>query len=98
MFYDNINYCNPVKIIISYLYYNVFASYIKTLPLKGIAEPKVLGKYFFYAKNGMLHRYNWQNTQASSFALPDTAALLKISIEKERLYIQKTDSFFIYSY
>lgn len=78
--------------------FNVFASYIKTLPLKGVTEPKVLGNYFFYTKNGLLHRYNWQNAQNSSFALPDTTALLKISIEKERLYIQKTDSFFIYSY
>lgn len=78
--------------------FDLFGSYLKTIPILGVTNLKVLDKYFFYYRNGLLNRYNWVAFQQSTYALPDTSRVLNISIEKERLYLQKSDSVFIYSY
>ena len=80
------------------LLFDVFASYQKTIPLKGIAEIKILDKYFFYYANQKLNKYNWQTGQSNSYNMPDTTNVIKLSVEKERLYLQKPDSVYLYSY
>jgi hypothetical protein len=96
--FDNNDRVFVVDSVNGILLFDVFASYIKTIPVKGVSEVKVLEKYLFYYGNGKLNRYNWQTPQSQSFSLPDTLALVKLSIEKERLYLQKPDSIYIYSY
>lgn len=96
--FDNNDRVFLVDSVNGILLFDVFASYIKTIPVKGVNEVKVLEKYLFYYANGKLNRYNWQTPQSQSFSLPDTLALVKLSIEKERLYLQKPDSIYIYSY
>jgi hypothetical protein len=95
---DNNDRVFVVDSINGILTFDVFASYIKTIPVKGVPEIKVLDRYFFYTSGSSLNRYNWQVSQTSSFELPDTSGLLKISIEKERLYLQKPDTIAIYAY
>lgn len=80
------------------LVFDLFGSYLKTIPITGISTPKVLDKYLFFYRNGQLNRYNWIAAQQSAYALPDTSRVINISVEKERLYLQKQDSVFIYSY
>ncbi|MES2689654.1 MAG: hypothetical protein V4658_04580 [Bacteroidota bacterium] len=80
------------------LMFDVFASYIKTIPIKGTADVKVLGNYLFYTLNRNLNRYNWSASQVSEFTLPDTVGLKKMSIEKERVYLLKPDTVAIYAY
>lgn len=96
--YDNNDRVFMVDSVNGVLMFDVFASYIKTIPVKGTAEVKVLGNYLFYALNRNLNRYNWSASQVSAFTLPDTAGFKKMSIEKERIYLLKQDTVAIYAY
>lgn len=80
------------------LVFDVFGSYKKTIPLINLNELKVLDKYFFYIHDVKLNRYNTQTTLLNKYSLPDTNNILNFSIEKERLYLLKTDTISIYSY
>lgn len=80
------------------LLFDVFASYQKTLPLKGVNEVKVLDRFMFYYANQKLNRYNWVTAQENSYVLPDTVGVSRLSVEKERIYIQKQDTVAIYSF
>jgi hypothetical protein len=80
------------------LVFDIFANYVKTIPIKALREIKVLDKYLFYYKNYKLNRYNWTTAQSIEYSLPDTMQLTHISVEKERLYLQKPDSISIYTY
>ncbi|TAE87302.1 MAG: hypothetical protein EAY81_04370 [Bacteroidetes bacterium] len=96
--FDNNDRVFVVDSLNGILLFDIFASYIKTIPVKGVSDIKVLDKYLFYFDNQQLSRYNWQTPKKQSFELPDTLNLRKLSIEKERLYLQKADSIYIYSY
>lgn len=80
------------------LLFDVFANYQKTIPLKGVGTLKVLDRFYFYYANGKLYRYNWQTAQMAQYPLPDTTQVRGISIEKERIYLHKSDSIVVYSY
>jgi len=96
--YDNNDRVFVLDSINGILLFDVFGSYIKTIPIKGVGDIKVSTKNIYYYNNGRLNQYNWQTALANNFQLPDTSRVQKISIEKERLYIQKPDSIYIYSY
>lgn len=96
--HDNNDRVFMVDSINGILLFDVFASYIKTIPVKGFPEVKVLDRYFFYSSGATLNRYNWQAAQHADFELPDTSGFRKMSIEKERLYLQRQDSITIYAY
>lgn len=96
--FDNNDKVFVVDSINGILLFDIFASYIKTIPVKEISEVKVLEKYLFYLDHNQLSRYNWQTPKKQSFTLPDTIGLMRLSLEKERLYLQKSDSIYIYSY
>jgi hypothetical protein len=80
------------------LLFDVFASYQKTIPIKGVNEVKVLDRFLFYYAAQKLNRYNWQTSQEQSYALPDTSGVIRLSVEKERIYLQKQDTISIYSF
>jgi hypothetical protein len=96
--YDNNDRVFVLDSINGILLFDVFGSYIKTIPIKGVEDIKVSTKNIYYFSNGRLNQYNWQTALSNNFPLPDTTRVQKISIEKERLYIQKPDSIYIYSY
>lgn len=96
--YDNNDRVFVLDSINGILLFDVFGSYLKTIPIKGISDVKVSTKNIYYYHDGNINQYNWQTSLGSSFSMPDTARVQKMSIEKERLYIQKPDSIYIYSF
>jgi hypothetical protein len=96
--HDNNDRVFVIDSINGILLFDVFGSYLKTLPIKGISEVKVSTKNIYYYHNGNINQYNWQTSLGISFSMPDTTRVQKMSIEKERLYIQKSDSIYIYSF
>jgi len=96
--HDNNDRVFVIDSINGILLFDVFGSYLKTIPIKGIGEVKVSTKNIYYYRNGKINQYNWQTSLGISFSMPDTTRVQKMSIEKERLYIQKSDSIYIYSF
>jgi hypothetical protein len=96
--HDNNDRVFVIDSINGILLFDVFGSYLKTIPIKGIGEVKVSTKNIYYYRNGKINQYNWQTSLGISFSMPDTTRVQKMSIEKERLYIQKPDSIYIYSF
>jgi len=78
--------------------FNVFASYIKTIPVKGSTSFKVIDDKIFFNRAGNLFSYDIKNYSENSFGLPDSTGIRDISIERERLYLLKQNSVDIYSY
>ena len=80
------------------LMFSVFANYIKTIPIKGCTTIKVIEDDLFYNKAGKLLKYNLKTFSQTEFQLPDTTYIQQISIEKDRLYLLKSNMVDIYSY
>ncbi len=98
MIYDNDDRVFVVDSLNGVMVFDVFASYIKTIPIKGVSDMKISNKSIYYYQDGMLNKYNWQASLNTAYAMPDTFNVTKITIEKERIYLQKPDSIYIYSY
>ena len=95
---DNNDRVFVVDSINGIMVFDLFATYIKTIPIKQVPEVKVQDKSLFYLKGGRMNRYNWQTAQMASFSLPDSSRVLRMSIEKERIFLLKPDSVYCYSY
>jgi hypothetical protein len=81
------------------LVFDIFASYIKTIPIQGCTEFKIFDKELYYTTGRNLVKYNMETTRITPFALPDTSSSVKaMSVEKERLYLMKQDSVHIFSF
>lgn len=80
------------------LVFDVFAQYIKTIPLKGLHHFQVNGHELIYYKNGQLHRYNLRTAIQIPIELPDTTDVLDARLEKERLYLLKKNGLTLYAY
>ncbi len=80
------------------LVFNVFANFIKTIPIKHCSTIKIIEDDLFYNQSGKLMKYNLKTFTQSEFQLPDTTYIQQISIEKERLFLLKPNSVDIYSY
>ena len=96
--YDNNDRVFVNDSTIGILVFNVFANYIKTIPVKNCSSIKVIEDDLFYNKKGKLLKYNLKTFSESEFQLPDTTYIQQISIEKDRLYLLKPNSVDIYSY
>jgi hypothetical protein len=96
--YDNNDRVFVNDSTIGILVFNVFTSYIKTIPIKGCDDFKLIEDEIFYNKDGKLLKYHLKTFTESIFQLPDTTFTQEISIEKERLYLLKQSSVDIYSY
>jgi hypothetical protein len=71
------------------LVFDVFANYIKTIPLKGIVDFKILGDDLYFCKNKVLYDYDLKGLLQKSIQLPDSLSISDFSIEKDRLYLAK---------
>lgn len=72
------------------LVFDVFANYIKTLPIKGCGEIKVSGSDVMFAQKGKLIQYKQNALQYDTFVPPDTA-FLEFKLEADRLFLLKPD-------
>lgn len=78
------------------LVFDVFGTYYKTLPLKGLSSFQLSGNNIVYPSASMINSYNTKLLTESSTSLPDSAVTWART-EKERLYVLKGDSLKIYS-
>ncbi len=80
------------------LVFDVFASYIKTLPIKGCTEIKVIGEELFYEQHHQLYKYELKTFRTLVYNIPEASLVKDVSIEKERLYLLKKGEVSIYGF
>jgi hypothetical protein len=80
--------------------FDVFATYVKTLPIKGCDEIKVINQELFYYNNtsAQLKKYQLNTFTTKAYNLPDSVLIMDISIEKNRLYLLKKEGVTIYGF
>ena len=94
--HDNKVYLNDPAIGI--MVFDIFGSYEKTIPLKGLKKFQVLQDQIIYYENNQLSSYNSFTLELKSLALPDTAAVSLAVLEKNRLGIMKKERVDFYKY
>jgi hypothetical protein len=80
------------------LVFNVFGTYLKTLPIKGCKEVKVIDDELYYRQASQLKKYQLKTFATTSYFMPDSIDVRDVSIEKERLYLLKAAEVNIYSF
>lgn len=89
-------YLNDTSIGI--LVFDIFGSYSKTIPLKGLTKFQVLQDEIVYFKDNQLNSYNPLTLELKSLPLPDTTDVLSAVLEKSRLGILKKEKVDFYKY
>lgn len=83
---------------IGILVFDIYGSYSKTIPLKGLKKFQVLQEQIVYFENNSLNSYNTFTLEAKTLNLPDTTDLRLAVIEKDRLGLLKKDKAEFYKY
>ena len=78
--------------------FDIFGSYEKTIPLKGVKKFQILQDQIVYFENNQLSSYNSLTLELKSLALPDTAEVSLAVLEKSRLGIMKKERVDFYKY
>src|ERR1043165_338955 len=93
---DNKVYLNDPAIGI--LVFDIFGSYEKTIPLKGLKKFQVLQDQIVYFEDKQLSSYNSFTLELKSLSLPDTTEVTSAVLEKSRLGIMKEKAVDFYRY
>jgi len=80
------------------LVFDVFATYIKTIPIKSDSHIKPIENDLYYFSSGRMHIYNQTSFKTRSFEVPDAEHVIDVSIEKSRLYIMRADRIEVYAF
>lgn len=80
------------------LVFNVFGTFLKTIPVKGCKEIKVINDELYYWQVPQLKKYQVKTFVTTSYSLPDSVDIKDVSIEKDRLYLLKPAEVSIYSF
>ena len=89
-------YLNDTSIGI--MVFDIFGSYSKTIPLRGLTKFQVLQDEIVYFKDNQLNSYNPLTLELKSLPLPDTTDVLSAVLEKSRLGILKKEKVDFYKY
>jgi hypothetical protein len=93
---DNKVYLNDSAIGV--MVFDIFGSYEKTIPIKGLKKFQILQDQIVYFENGTLSSYNSLTLEHKSFTLPDTTGVSLAVLEKNRLGIMKAEKVDFYKY
>lgn len=93
---DNKVYLNDPNIGI--IVFDIFGSYEKTIPLKGLKKFQILQDQIVYFENNQLSSYNSFTLELKSLTLPDTADVSLAVLEKNRMGIMKKERVDFYKY
>lgn len=93
---DNKIYMNDSSVGI--MVFDIFGSYSKTIPLKGLKKFQVLQDQIIYFDNNQLNSYNSTTMELKSLPLPDTLGVSLAVLEKERLGVLRADKVDFYKY
>lgn len=77
--------------------FDVYGTYSKTIPIKGLNHFQVSDDEIRYLKNGKLKSYNIKTLEENELSLPANDTLSDVRTEKEKLYLLKQKSLDIYS-
>jgi hypothetical protein len=91
---NNVVYLNNPETGI--LLFDVFGTYSKTIPIKGLDSFQILEGKIFYFKNGSLRSYNLKTMEEGEINVPDAHAK-NVRIEKSRLYVLNKNGLTIYA-
>lgn len=83
---------------IGILVFDVFGSYAKTIPIKGLKRFQILQSQVIYEDSMNLKSYNTLTLETKTLALPDTSEVLQVALEKEVLGVLKKDKVDFYRY
>lgn len=75
--------------------FDIYGTYSKTIPLKGLGSFQISNDDIIYFKDGKLKSYNMKTLSEAEINLPTTETLFARS-EKEKLYLLKQKSIDIY--
>ena len=78
------------------LVFDIYGTYNKTIPLKGLHRFQISNDEILYLKDGKLKSYNMKTLEEGELSLP-SAEVLDARTEKEKLYLLKQKSLDIYS-
>lgn len=78
------------------LVFDMYGTYSKTIPLKGLTHFQVDNENIFYLHGNKLKSYNTKTMEESEILLPSTG-IIDARTEKEKLYLLKQKSLDIYS-
>jgi len=93
---DNLLYMNDPAIGI--LVFDMFGSYSKTIPLKGLSRFQILQDQVIYFDSLQLHAYNTFTLELKSLSLPDTTGVTLAVLDKNRMAVLKKDKIDFYRY
>lgn len=93
---DNLIYVNDPEIGI--MVFDLFGSYAKTIPLKGLKRFQVLQGQIIYQDAVTINSYNPMTFETKGFALPDTTGMVQVAIEKAAIGILRKDKVDFYRY
>lgn len=83
---------------IGIMVFDIFGSYSKTIPLKGLNKFQVLQDQVIFFDDAHMNAYNQTSLDFKSLALPDSADIMMAAMEKNRIAILKTDRIDFYRY
>lgn len=78
------------------LVFDIFGSYYKTIPIKGLSSFQVKENVLYYFKDNKLKSHEVKFAEEHNFYLPDTAFVQNIRIEKDKFFVHKKDSVSIF--
>lgn len=93
---DNQIYVNDSAIGI--LVFDLFGSYAKTIPLKGLRRFQVLQGQIVYQDAVTVNSYNPITFETKGFSLPDTTGMVQVALEKDVLGVLRADKVDFYRY
>jgi len=76
--------------------FDIYGTYNKTIPLKGLHHFQISNEQIIYFKDGKLKNYNMKTLEEGEITLPE-ANVFDARTEKEKLYLLKQNFFNIYS-
>lgn len=80
------------------LVFDLFGSYAKTIPIKGLKKFQVLQDQIIYFENNQLNAYQPLTFELKTLPLPDTTNLLHVVLEKDMIGLLKKDKVEFFAY
>jgi len=79
------------------LIFDVFGTFIKTIPMKAIIELQVENNILYYTDSKGFNSFNMDLLQKTEIALPENK-IKQIRLQKNRVYIRLVDKISVYTY
>ncbi len=79
------------------LVFDIYGTYLKTIPIKGLQSFQIMDQHLFYSGNGKFMHYNMKTFTESEIELP-VKEFDGVRVEKDRIFIRSKSGISIYAY